>query len=282
MKTTMENNSWFTESSQGKYQINSIVIYDILHSQINIKINNDESIPDIIKWISDSTKTSFCESFGKSPETGALNNSVGRWNEFLATSVLSEFMVNNHLNNNECIVVLSLPNSTVRVGNVPEFLKLFKESSIAMLSHNISGIFFPSPDYVIAVIKNKDLIEQAKYLLHAQIESPASLDLFHYLEGKLEFSEVKSVVSLKTSHRPDRRYQPSFEAAMIKAIGYFLKNPRKYYMVTSELRQADKLLFENISSPHGIASGVYEKLVDGILLYHKKTDLLPLINSTIL
>jgi hypothetical protein len=278
----MENNSWFTESSQGKYQINSIVIYDILRNQINLKINEDESIPNIIKWISDSTKTNFYELFGKFPETGALNNSVGRWNEFLATSLLSELVVNTHLSDNECIVVLSLPNSTVRVGNIPEFLKLFKESSIAMLSHNISGIFFPSPDYVVAAIKNKDLIERAEYLLHAQIKNPESLDLFNYLEGKLEFSEVKSVISLKTSHRPDRRYQPSFEAAMIKAIGCFLENPWKYYMVTSELRPADKLLFQNISSPHGIANGVYEKLVDGILLYHKKTDLLPLINSTIL
>ena len=282
MSTGMENHSWFTEVSPGKYQINSITIYNLLRKTINIKIDEDESINNIIKWISKSTKARFLESFGKLPETGALNNSVGRWNEFLATSLLSELASSKNLNSDQCIVIFSLPNSIVKTGNIPEFLKLFKQSSIVMLSQNISGIFFPSPDYVVALITNKELIERSKQLVHEQMEDPTSLALFHYLEGKLEFSEVKSVISLKTSHRPDRRYQPSFEASMIKAIGCFLKNPWKYYMVTSELRPADRTLFENISSPHAIASGSYEKLVDEILLYEKKSDLVPLLDSAII
>lgn len=282
MSTGIENHAWFTEVSSGKYQINSIAIYKLLREEIDTKIDEDESISNIIKWISSSTKARFLESFGKLPETGALNNSVGRWNEFLATSLLSELAINKNLGSDQCVVIFSLPNSTVKVGNIPEFLKLFKQSSITMLSQNISGIFFPSPDYVVALITNEELIEHSKQLVHEQMEDPASLALFHYLEGKLEFSEVKSIISLKTSHRPDRRYQPSFEASMIKAIGCFLKNPWKYYMVTSELRSADKTLFENISSPHTIASGTCEKLVDEILLYDKKSDLIPLLDSATL
>jgi len=49
-----------------------------------------------------------------------------------------------------------------------------------------------------------------------------SLALYNFLKGKLQLEQVKAAASLKSSNRPDRRYQPLFEAAMIKAMGYVL------------------------------------------------------------
>ncbi|MEQ8466791.1 Cfr10I/Bse634I family restriction endonuclease [Coleofasciculus sp. E1-EBD-02] len=87
--------------------------------------------------------------------------------------------------------------------------------------------------------------------------------------------------ALKTSNRPDRRYQPLFEAAMIKAMRYILQQNWKYYMVASELSDADQTIFSTAIAPHGIAIEQDSRLVDGTYLYNYKLDLVPLVESAI-
>jgi Cfr10I/Bse634I restriction endonuclease len=270
------NHSWFTEIRAGKYQINSIQIYSALRHEIAVKIHEDVPISEIIQWISDETKSQFLKSFQSKPETGALNNSIGRWNEFITTSLLCDLSIRMY-DEQKIFAVFSLPNSTVKLDNPPEFLKLFTEDALLRLSHYSSQIFFPSPDYVVATLDDSSIAEQVRNLMTIQIENPESLEIFNFLKGKLEFEHVKSVISLKTSNRSDRRYQPSFEAAMIKSIGYFSNTKWKYYMVTGELRPADRILFENVLSPHSIALGTHENLVDGVFVYKRKSDLINLL-----
>lgn len=273
------SHSWFTEIRAGKHQINSIQIYRDLRNEIGIKIHEDTPISEIIDWISETTKSRFLKSCQSKPETGALNNSIGRWNEFITTSLLCDLSIKMYDDDRKIFAVFSLPNSTVKSNNSPEFLKLFTEDDLLKLSHYSSQIFFPSPDYIVATLKDSSIAEQVRSLMSIQIENPESLEIFNFLKGKLKFEDVKSVISLKTSNRSDRRYQPSFEAAMIKSIGYFVQTKWKYYMVTGELRPADRILFENVLSPHSIALGTYEKLVDGVFVYKRKSDLITLLSS---
>lgn len=275
------NHSWFTEVRAGKYQINSIQIYTSLRHEIAVKIDEDTPVSEIIEWISEATKYQFLKSFQSKPETGALNNSIGRWNEFITTSLLCELSINMYNDERRTFAIFSLPNSTVKPGNLPEFLKLFTKDALQKLLNYSSKIFFPSPDYIVATIPNINISNQVRNLMTIQIEHPESLELFNLLKGKLEFENVKSVISLKTSNRSDRRYQPSFEAAMIKAIGHFIGAKWKYYMVTGELRPADRVLFENVISPHSIALGTHENLVDGIFVYQRKSDLITLVEAAI-
>lgn len=275
------NHSWFTEVRAGKYQINSIQIYTSLRHEIAVKIDEDTPVSEIIEWISEATKYQFLKSFQSKPETGALNNSIGRWNEFITTSLLCELSINMYNDEQRTFAIFSLPNSTVKPGNLPEFLKLFTKDALQKLLNYSSKIFFPSPDYIVATIPNINISNQVRNLMTIQIEHPESLELFNLLKGKLEFENVKSVISLKTSNRSDRRYQPSFEAAMIKAIGHFIGAKWKYYMVTGELRPADRVLFENVISPHSIALGTHENLVDGIFVYQRKSDLITLVEAAI-
>lgn len=275
------NHSWFTEIRAGKYQINSIQIYASLRHEIAVKIDEDTPVSEIIEWISEATKYQFLKSFQSKPETGALNNSIGRWNEFITTSLLCELSISMYDDEQRTFAIFSLPNSTVRPGNSPEFLKLFTKDALQKLLNYSSKIFFPSPDYIVATIPDINISNQVRNLMTIQIERPESLELFNLLKGKLEFENVKSVISLKTSNRSDRRYQPSFEAAMIKAIGYFTGVKWKYYMVTGELRPADRVLFDNVISPHSIALGTHENLVDGIFVYQRKSDLITLVKAAI-
>lgn len=139
----------------------------------------------------------------------------------------------------------------------------------------------PSPDYIIVAIENQVIAPIINSLLQQQTIDPDSLVLYNFLKGKLHKEEIKAAVYLKTSNRPDRRYQPLFEAAMIKAIGYVLQQNWKYYMVVSELTSADRRIFSTAIAPHGVALEHNFHLVDGTYPYNRKADLVPLVAAAI-
>lgn len=167
------------------------------------------------------------------------------------------------------------------------FLNLFdkeefsENNALEAISKVKQRIFFPSPDFIVARINNSKLLPKLKELLEKQSQDPGSLDIYHMVKGKLKANEVKAVISLKTSNRPDRRYQPSFEAAIIKAMGYATNQDWKYFMVVSVLTPADRKLFREAVSPHGIALELDSKLVDDLFLYKNKKDLTSVIQAAL-
>jgi Cfr10I/Bse634I restriction endonuclease len=284
---------WFTLTNDG-LRVKSKVVYSDLYPEIVEKIEQDLPVSQIIGWIRQKTVTASVDEFSREPTTGALNNSCGRWNEFIATSFLCEIAVDLYQRNEQCLAILSLENSTV-VTHQPgvetvkissRFLQLFAseefqpEKPLATIKNIRQKIFFPSPDYIVALLDaDNPLIDSLQSLMQIQARNPGSLELYKLLRGTLKAHELKAVVSLKTSNRPDRRYQPAFEAAMIKSISHAAKQGWKYYMVISEVSPADQFLFENAISPHSIALGEETSLVDGVYSYRRKSDLLGLITA---
>lgn len=227
----------------------------------------------------------------QTPQVGALNNATGRWNELIATSLLSEIVFDINQDTEACIAVFSLPNSRVQTEGADEasskFLNLFSnnefatEYALAKIKPFKDNIFLSSPDYIIAVLQNKENSAFVQPLLEQQARDPDSLAMYKFIKGKLRIEEVKAAISLKTSNRPDRRYQPLFEAAMIKAMGHVLQQSWQYYMVASELTSADRTIFNTAIAPHGVALEQNFKLVDGTYPYTRKADLVPLVAAAI-
>lgn len=286
----VNSRNWFLSKKDG-IQINSKVIYEELFPAINEKLDENLPVSRIVSWIRHEAEEAFFVRFGRKPTTGALNNSVGRWNEFIAISALCEIAVELYQNSNKCVAIFSIENSTIRVNHVnrisANFLNLFNEDEFSSGNalEAINGIkqriFFPSPDFIVALIEDESLVPTIQRSLSQQSRDPSNLELYQLLKGKLRAREVKAVISLKTSNRPDRRYQPSFEAATIKAIGYATAQNWRYYMVVSELTPADRGLFEQAIAPHGIAVGLESKLVDGLFSYERKSELLPLVQAAL-
>lgn len=287
----VSDSEWFTQKSNGKVQINSIIIYRNLSTELVEKLDNNQSVNQIINWLKDRTIVAFRSNYGKNPEVGALNNAVGRWNEFIATSLLSEIFFDMNQRNNSCIAIFSLPNSQLQNEGRDEvsskFLSLFNNqqfidgNELAKIAPLRNQIFLPSPDYIIVEMSNRNSFSSIQALLKEQAKNPDSLAVYNSVKGTLQAKEVKAAVSLKTSNRPDRRYQPLFEAAMIKAMGYILKQSWKYYMVASELTSADRTIFSTAVAPHGIVIEENLKLVDGTYLYNRKQDLMPLVEDAL-
>jgi hypothetical protein len=288
----INNTEWFTETPNGKFRINSRVIYRNLSSDILVKLDQNLSVNEILDWIKNEIIDTFRNKYAKNPEVGALNKAVGGWNEYIATTLLSEIIFDINRQTRQCIAAFALPNSKFQIEGSKEvysnFLNLFDQEDFFDINNALvkikpfkDKIFMPSPDYIIIVLENSSYSETINLLLQEQAKDPDSLCLYNFLKGKLHIEDIKAAVSLKTSNRPDRRYQPLFEAAMIKAISYVLNKNWKYYMVVSELTTADKAIFSSAIAPHGVALEEDLKLVDETYLYSRKADLLPLVIAAI-
>lgn len=84
---------WFTEISNGKFRIDSRAIYRNLSSEIVTKLAQNLSVSEILDWIKKETIKAFREKYSQNPQVGALNKAIGGWNELIATSLLSEIIL---------------------------------------------------------------------------------------------------------------------------------------------------------------------------------------------
>ncbi|MEB3826015.1 Cfr10I/Bse634I family restriction endonuclease, partial [Phormidium sp. CCY1219] len=153
---------------------------------------------------------------------------------------------------------------------------------LAAINELKNKIFFSSPDYVIVHLDStKHPRDKINDLLKEQIKKPNSLNLYDHFKGKILASDVKAAISLKTTNRPDRRYQPLFEAAMLKAINHVANQKWRYYMVTRKFSDNDRIVFMEGISPHGIIVNKRIPLVDGIYPYNTKNDLSSLVTDAL-
>lgn len=284
---------WFEDkvTSEGEVvgQIKKQEIYESLSNEIIKKIEADLPSTKIIDWIKSETSKAYFERYGLFLTVGSLNNAIGDWNEFMVTSAFSEIAIEiNNSGRGLVVVIFPLPDTQINLKNLNQisskFLRLIKPDAFGVDGemHSINGyknrIFFSSPDYVIASLE-RDCLEEVQSLLSLQMQKPDSKGMYNYLEETMSGSEIKAAVSVKTEYRPDRRYQPLFEANLVKQIGYATGHNWKFYMVASRETSADTSLFDRVTTPH--ASEVGYKLVDRSFIFLRKADLIPLVEDAI-
>lgn len=274
------NDSWFlTVNRQGKnkIQINSTEIYKSLYLEIKQRLELDISVVQVLEWMVNKVVVAY-ENYQRKHNTKiaqlttrALNNSKGRWHEFIVTGFLAKVAQNFYLEHKILLITFRLPSS--RDETQPEFLKIFQtqEFQTTYPLENIETIkkriFFSSPDYIISVIEDQQLFQSIQPYIELQAQQPEYLgvEIYDLLKGRLKAREVKAFISVKVSNRPDRRYQALYETAMIKAISYTSGQMWKYYMITAEdFSNSDKRIFSQGIAPHGIALNQDLKSVDNM------------------
>ncbi len=301
----MSKEHWF---SNGK--INSSEVYQTLYPEVKDKINQNISVLNILEWIEREVKTAYQDKSEKALAQGALNNCRGRWNEFLITSFLAQIAIDLYSSRQLSFVAFRLPSSansnktakrselyqevtiqeTVSSEAASKFLAIFQKEEFQENQglHHINEfkdkIFFSSPDYVLSILDDQGLFNQIQPFLNQQANEAKSLgtEIYKLLQGKLKAKEVKAVLSVKISNRPDRRYQALYETAMIKAIGYACNQIWKYYMITAEpASPSDLKIFTEGIAPHGIAIKQELRSVDQVYSCSNKKDLLKLVEDAL-
>jgi hypothetical protein len=282
---------WFTQLTDSIIQINSIKIYQDLSSSIIEKLDNNLSSIQIINWMRNQTLEAFSAQYNKSLQSGVINNAIRRWNEFIITSLFCEIALNINKKTQSCMVIVPLQNSELQTEKLSEsssrFWGLFRNNGLipeqtpTKIETCKNQVFIPNPDYIICVLKNKEDYISIQPILEQQAREPNSSTLYDFLKGKLQLEEFKAAVSLKTSNRPDRRYQPLFEAATLKAMGYALQHNWQYYIVASVLSPTDSTIFSTAIAPHSIALEQNVKLIDDICQVTSKEDLVRLLEAAL-
>ncbi|MBW4623552.1 MAG: Cfr10I/Bse634I family restriction endonuclease [Cyanosarcina radialis HA8281-LM2] len=285
--------TWFEDRRSPKGEvvgrIKKQIIYESLSSEIVQKIEANLPANQIIDWIKEQTRNAHYERYSLPLEVGALNNVAGDWNEFMVTTAFSEIAVDINDGSRQLIVtIFPLPNTQISsIGSnqiSSRFLSLFKPSAfnaggeLHAIDDYKDKIFFSSPDYIIAVLR-RDCLDLFQNLLINQARRPSDDAIYRYLEKTLNASELKAAVSVKTEYRPDRRYQPLFEADLVKQLGRATKQNWKFYMVSSKETSADTSLFDRITTPDAHEHNY--KLVDGSFVFLRKADLIPLVENAI-
>ncbi|MGD1715127.1 Cfr10I/Bse634I family restriction endonuclease [Dapis sp. BLCC M172] len=156
-----------TRQGKEKIQINSTEVYQTLYLEIKQKLALDISVAQVLEWMVNRVVVAY-ENYQKQYQTkitklttGALNNSKGRWHEFIVTGLFAEVALDLYLKHQVSLIILRISNS--RDETKPEYLKLFQnqEFQTNYPLENIEiikdRIFFSSPDYVISVIEDKAL-----------------------------------------------------------------------------------------------------------------------------
>lgn len=247
-------NKWF-KSTGG---IDRKEVYKDLSFEMIKKLDDGCDIADVINWIKLEVCQEYLKRSNKQLTDGALNNCIGAWNEYVVASYLTYFSLKfNESSESKIVIITDLPATIVKNGST--FLKLFRDDefefgqSLHPLKEIKKQIFFPSPDLIVLSL-SKTFYESNNInaLLDEQAQTPYQSNLYPVLKGQIKTSNILSIASLKTSYRPDRRYQPLFETAMIKAIAYGLEQNWKYCMIASKVSTSDEILFNNLISPHEI------------------------------
>jgi hypothetical protein len=178
-------------------------------------------------------------------------------------------------NNQFCLTIFPIPNSSPN--KKITLLELLNEQALDKIANFQDRIFMSSPDLICVIRQTDNLSNNLEELIRQQAKHPQSLEIYNFFQGKLSGEDIKAIFSVKTSYRPDRRYQPLFEAAIIKSISYVLDQSWQYYMISNELSQADINLFKSAISPHGIILQEDLRLIDETFLLSTPQDLKPII-----
>lgn len=167
--------------------------------------------------------------YGKAPKTGSLNNCRGEWNELL---FLDSVLTTLNRPGYEEYDVVKMP--AARKGSM--FFDLFEKN----MKERIKSLklSFSNPDFLI--IKLNEKTKNMKFKSrgdHAQALIAKFKDKSYF--GKIEPTDIVCFLSLKTSNRPDRRYQPLHEANSLKAIADQLGIYYRYIAVATDNSKKD-------------------------------------------
>ena len=224
------NKSRFTHlKKESEISVDSLAIFESYEH--NIK--ESDKISELLSNFTELANNSAKENFGKAPTSSALNNCKGRWFELVFFKAFSDLLDNNSKNSNRISEIFKLPSS----GNGRKFFDLFDPNVTKTIERfNASN---SNPDFVILSNLQKSLYPSNSSLLNR----------YQYTEyfGKVSLDQLNSILSIKTSARPDRRYQPVYESNMIKALLEKLGISVKFIVISTEENAANEKVYASPS-----------------------------------
>jgi hypothetical protein len=186
------------------------------------------------------------QKYGSTVTQGSLNNCRGTWYELA-------FMMEAHrsiLRSTEDLYLVKMGNE-----NSIKFWEIYDRSSrqdyeqlLTQLEQREQSIFIrcSTPDFVVV---NREVILNSpnNAILQSQSPSLRSInELYKVIKNQCQPNWVKGFISLKTSNRPDRRYQILVEANVTKFASKYIHTPDRplRYDIIGESTASDSQVFQ--------------------------------------
>lgn len=245
------NSDYIYLNQEGKIQVHA----DLAFVRIYPTLSANTPIDTVSEKIREKVITESQKRFNENkPTLGSLNNCKGRWNELA-------FLIPAHtsiLEKKDSIYIVKLGNETSI-----KFWEVYTEESrknFSNLLNNLSqkniSIRCSTPDFIVI---NKEVLASQVPQINSTEISPEQitllLQLSKYLKARCKPSDVKSFISIKTSNRPDRRYQILYEATITKYASkhiHSVNHPLRFEVIGNSTAQ-DTVVFsapEILTLPH--------------------------------
>lgn len=215
----------FTEQRNGKMAVDSFKIFQAYEASLPTK----ESIKDWLDFFCNLAKKSAKLNFDKAPHSGSINNCRGRWFELIVLSNLVNKLAKKEEN---CIEILKLPNAN----NGHYFYQLFvpeQRTKLTKLAPKTSN-----PDF-IAVRSKEKYFKKGTSTLNRYVDTA--------FFGNIAAEDLIATLSVKTTARPDRRYQQVFEANVIKAMLKKFNVDTQCIVITLEKNDSNEEVYKSPS-----------------------------------
>ena len=195
-------------------------------------ISKDMSFLECLDALSNLAKIAAIQTYGAAPHPGSLNNCRGQWFELIFYKFFWEVIKKR---GGEDIDFLRMPSATNNMKITNLFLPE-QNDEVRKIRPATSN-----PDYL--VLANLDnLLTDLKH--RTWYENFQNVDFF----GKVDLTKISAFLSIKTTSRPDRKYQLLHEANMVKAICSVSYNHNiKFVAVDLESKKANKEAFQSSS-----------------------------------
>ena len=252
-------------NNQGKVAINSIELFSYFDKHIEKTYN----LLDVLQAFAFIATASSKINFKKSPHTGSLNNCMGRWFELIFLKEFNELIEGYNNDKIRKYDIIKLPSAT----DSKKFYKLFIKNQRQELNKIKPST--SNPDFILLRDLDKVIVPTELSLI----------DRYKYLQyfGNIDMRSVDTVISIKTSARPDRRYQQVYEANLVKALFQKFNLSIKFITITlHENKKNEEVYF----SPSIISiirdKDNFQPSIDEHIILNKIEDVKKLFNKIIL
>lgn len=253
-KCNQEELKSFTKlGANQKIAINSISLFQ----KFEENIQEEHTFLDVLKAFENISNKSGILNFKRKPHPGSINNCMGRWFELIFFKyfdlLLSEKSIKGSLKE-----IGKLPSAT----DSKKFIDLFIEEQKKILKEINPAT--SNPDFIVL-----DRIDNSIFDNDIEwIQKFQSTSFF----GKVDIHKIVGIMSIKTSARPDRRYQQLYEANLVKAIALRFGKTIKFISITLHENEKNEEVYYSPSIVSIVQGGELKPSVDKSIVVEKISD----------
>lgn len=253
-KCTEEELKSFTKlGNNKKIAINSIRLFHKFEE--NITENN--AFLDVLKAFENISNKSGMINFKRKPHPGSINNCMGRWFELIFFKYFN-LILSKQSTKKSLKEICKLPSAT----DSKKFSDLFIEEQKTILKRINPAT--SNPDFAVLSGMDRSIFpEKLDWIQKFQ-----STSFF----GNVDIHKIVGIMSIKTSARPDRRYQQLYEANLVKAIALRFGKTIKFVSITLHENEKNDEVYYSPSIVSIVQGGELEPSIDNSIALEKISD----------